>query len=101
MKGFVSISEFEDDIGSYSRYYVNQRRPLDHMFISASFTEVCMLLSAQPILLFKNDLCEIHIHNIEKVLKTKTNGTTTYTLRCSSIARGGEKYTHTCSIVCQ
>lgn len=100
MERFMPISEFEDDIGLYSLYAVQQDNPMTHIYLSATFQKVCVLLSATPMLLFKNNMCEVHIHNIDKVLKSKTNESTIYTLYCFDYT-DGQKTLHKCTIICK
>ena len=100
MKKYISISDFENDIESYSTYNVRWKNPRSHMFISASFTEVRILLSKLPMLLFKNNDCEVHIHNIHKISKTKQNPDTIYTLHCLDFTRQ-QSYNYTCIIICR
>jgi len=100
LKRFISISDFENDITSYSMYKVQQKDPRSHVFITVSFTEVRILLSRLPILLFKNDNCEVHIHNINRVSKTKYNDGTIYTLYCLDYS-GQKAHTHTFLIICR
>lgn len=100
MKNFVLMSDFENDIESYSFYNVRWENPHSHMFVSASFTEVRILLSKLPMLLFKNNDCEVHIHNIHKVSKAKRNLDTIYTLHCLDLTRQ-QAHTNTCMIICR
>ena len=101
MGSFVPISEFESEIESYLRYDVSQKGTDEHIFLKASFTQAYVLLSSYPMLLFKNDVCEIHIHNIDKVFRIKSDANTTYILHCIGFSDGGKKHTHICSIICQ
>ena len=101
LKKNVSISEFDGEIGSYSMYDVVQSDPIEHIFISASFSQVHVLPAKLYTLLFKNDSCEVHIHNILEVSKSFMNGATVYTLRCADSSTPTHGRQHVCSVTCR
>lgn len=100
MKKRISMLEFEDEIRQHVSFEVVQSDPIEHIFLFATFSAVHVLPSKRCTLLFKNDSCEVHIHNITDIAKRIAGNVVVYDLRCAELTSPGHERSHVCSVIC-